>query len=373
LAALAPLAPSAKAADATAVPIGTFDRPLYITSAPGQPELLFVTEQTGRVQVLRNELRLDHPFLDISGLISCCGERGLLSIAFPPDYGTTRRIYVAFNNTNGDIELDEYMRSTADETRADLTTRRILLTIPHPGAANHNGGQLQFGPFSGLLYMSTGDGGALSPPGEPARKLDSLLGKILRISPLPVGTRPYGIPRSNPFVSRPGARGEIFAYGLRNPWRFAFDSQRMIIADVGQGRREEVNFLRTKDVAGANFGWPQFEGDIVFDNTRPGPDAPTFPMFTYDHSGGRCAIIGGYVVHDPNLPALRDRYLYGDLCTGEIRSFRANVGAQKAVGDRPTGVVLPTVSGFGLGSQGQIYIAQINNGNVSRLAPPLTQ
>ena len=173
-------------------------------------------------------------------------------------------------------------------------------------------------------------------------------------------------------VSRPGARGEIFAYGLRNPWRFAFDGNRMIIADVGQGQREEVNFLRTKDVAGANFGWPQFEGDIVFDNTRPGPDPPTFPMFTYDHSGGRCAIIGGYVVHDPNLPALRDRYLYADLCTGEVRSFRANVGAQKAVGDRPAGVVLPSLSGFGLGSQGQLYIAQIT-GNVSRLAPPVTQ
>jgi len=372
LAALAPLAPSAKAADATAVVIGTFENPLYIASAPGQPQLLFITEKTGRVQVLRNELRLDHAFLDISSLISSSGERGLLSIAFPPDYGTSRRIYVAFNNTDGDIELDEYMRSATDETRADPTTRRKLLIIPHPGATNHNGGQLQFGPFSGLLYMSTGDGGNVLPPGEPARKLDNLLGKILRISPLSIGTRPYGIPRSNPLVSRPGARGEIFAYGLRNPWRFAFDGQRMIIADVGQGRREEVNFLRTKDVAGANFGWPQFEGDIVFDNTRPGPDPATFPMFTYDHSGGRCAIIGGYVVHDPNLPALRDRYLYADFCTGEIRSFRANLGAQKAVGDRSAGVVLPKLSGFGLGSQGQIYIAQIS-GNVSRLAPPATQ
>ena len=357
LAALGFAAPIAKAADAGTVLIGSFDHPLYIASAPAQPHLLFIVEQSGRIQILSDETRLDHAFLDISGLISfgaSTPERGLLSVAFPPDYDASGRFYVAFTNTNGDVELDEFLRQAS---------------VPHPIAANHNGGQLQFGPRDGYLYMSVGDGGNISPPGEPARRLDDLRGKMLRVKPLPKGTRAYTIPRSNPFLDRPGARGEIYAYGLRNPWRFVFDDRRLIIADVGQSSREEVDFLRTRDVAGANFGWPQYEGDIVFDNTCPGPDPPVFPILTYPHSGGACAIIGGYVVHDPNLPQLRDRYLYGDLCTGEVRSFFARVGAQKAAGDRPTGVIATRLSGFGLGSQGQIYLAQIT-GHVTRLVPP---
>lgn len=362
-------APAANAADATVVRIGRFDQPLYIASAPGFPRLLFVVERPGRVQVLRDETKLNRPFLDITGIVLSGGERGLLSIAFPPNYASSRRFYVAFTNNSGAIELDEFRRSASDPTRADPASRRIVLRIPHPGASNHNGGQLQFGPRDGLLYMSTGDGGSVQPPGEAARKLDSLLGKILRIRPLQVGAKPYTIPASNPFLDRPGARDEIFAYGLRNPWRFSFDDLHLIIADVGQTRREEVNFLRTSDVAGANFGWPQFEGDLVFANNRPGPHPPTFPIFTYDHSGGRCAIIGGYVVRDPDLTKLRGRYLYGDLCTGTVRSFIAQVGSQQVLGDRPTGVTLPQLSGFGLGANNQIYAAQIS-GNVFRLAPP---
>jgi len=366
-------APGALAADARAVLVGTFDHPLYVASAPGQPQLLFVVEQPGRIQVLQDEVRLDHAFLDISDLISCCGERGLLSIAFPPDYDASGRLYVAFTNGAGDVELDEFLRQAGDATRADPASRRIVLIIPHPGAANHNGGQLQFGPGDGLLYMSVGDGGSLLPRGEPARDLEDLRGKILRIRPLPSGGKAYGIPISNPYVGKPG-RDEIYAYGLRNPWRFSFDDRRVAIADVGQGSWEEINFLITNRIKGVNFGWPQYEGNAVFDNTRPGPDPPTFPILTYDHNGGRCAVIGGYVVHDSNLPRLLGRYLYGDLCTGEIRSFRASAGTQKVVGDRPTGVTLPLLSGFGLGPQGQIYMTQTTGtettGNVSRLAAP---
>jgi glucose/arabinose dehydrogenase len=150
-------------------------------------------------------------------------------------------------------------------------------------------------------------------------------------------------------VGKPG-RDEIYAYGLRNPWRFSFDDRRVAIADVGQGSWEEINFLITNRIKGVNFGWPQYEGNAVFDNTMPGPDPPTFPILTYDHNGGRCAVIGGYVVHDSNLPRLLGRYLCGDLYTGEIRSFRGSVGNQKVVGDRPTGVTLPLLSGFGLGA-----------------------
>jgi glucose/arabinose dehydrogenase len=353
---------------ADVVSLGTFDSPLYIAVAPGQPTLLFVVEQPGRIQVMRNEVRLGHAFLDISKIVNFNGnERGLLSVAFPPDYDASGRFYVAFNNHSGDIELDEFMRSANDPTRADRSTRRRILTVKHREAGNHNGGQLQFGPRDGLLYWSTGDGGELTPRGWPAPDLHNLLGKILRIDPLPAGSEQYSIPADNPFLGR-DARGEIYAYGFRNPWRFSFDGKNMIIADVGQNSEEEVNFLRTEDVAGANFGWPQFEGNAPFDDDLPGEDPPTFPMFTYDHDNGGCAIIGGYVVHDPNIPALTGRYLYGDLCTGEVRSFVPRIKGQRARHDAPTGIVLPNLSAFGRGFAGVIYLAQIDGG-VWRLVP----
>jgi glucose/arabinose dehydrogenase len=261
------------------------------------------------------------------------------------------------------------MRSAASPVRADRTSRRILLTIPHPGADNHNGGQLQFD-SNGLLYISTGDGGNVDPRGDNARRLNSLLGKILRIDPRPGASRPYRIPPGNPFVGQAG-RDDIFSYGLRHPWRFSLDGPRIAIADVGQTQREEVNLLTVQDAAGANFGWPEFEGDLPFDPTRPGRHTPTPPMFVYDHGGGRCAIIGGYVVRATNLPRLLRRYLYGDSCTGEIRSFVPRVADQQALGDRPTGLTLPGLSSFGQGFNGKIYAAQVDSGAVWRLEPPL--
>lgn len=372
LALLAPVQAEAAPA-ASVVSLGDFANPVYVAVAPGEPDLLFVVERPGQIQVLRNESRLPLPFLDIRNLVlgrpdaDAGSEQGLLSMAFPPDYAQSRRFYVAFTNNDGDIEIDEFRRLPDNAVRAGPGTRRVLLVIAHRGAKNHNGGQLQFGP-DGLLYISTGDGGSLSPRGEPARKLNSLLGKILRISPLPAGARPYGIPSSNPFVGQPG-RNEIFAYGLRHPWRFSFDGARIAIGDVGQGRQEEVNLLPTAHARGANFGWPQFEGNLVFDNSRPGPHPATFPIFVYAHNAGRCAIIGGYIVRDATLPALTGRYLYGDTCTGEIRSFIARVSDQEAIGDRPAEITLPGLSGFGQGFNATIYTAQVS-GRVSRLAPP---
>jgi glucose/arabinose dehydrogenase len=362
---------TAAAVDAVAVEVGNFASPTYVAVAPGQPRLLFVVEREGRIQVLRDGQRLARPFLDIANLVlgppdpGAGGEQGLLSMAFPPDYAQSGRFYVAFNNRTGDLEIAEFRRS-ANPVRANRASRRTLLRIPHRGAQNHNGGQLQFGP-DGLLYIAVGDGGQQTPTGEHARRLNNLLGKILRIGPLPAAGRPYAIPRSNPFVGRPG-RAEIFAYGLRNPWRFSFDGGRIAIADVGQGQREEVNILARRDASGVNFGWPQFEGELVFDNSRPGPDPATFPIFTYDHGGGRCAIVGGYVVRDQALSTLHGRYLYGDACTGEVRSFIARVGPQQALRDRPAGITLPGLSSFGQGVNGKIYAAQIG-GKVWRLEP----
>jgi glucose/arabinose dehydrogenase len=347
-----------------AVPIGTFNNPVDIQVAPGQGSLLFVVEQPGRILLLRNEVPVATPFLDIRSIVLFEGERGLLSLAFAPDYATSRRFYVQFVNKRGNVEIDEFQRSTANPLLADRASRRVLLVIPHPNAANHNGGQVHFGP-GGLLYISVGDGGATATPGQPARDLKSLLGKILRINPLPGGGKPYQIPPDNPYVGRFG-RDEIYAYGLRNPWRYSLTATVMAIGDVGAGSEEEIDMMRIADVKGVNFGWPQWEGNMLHDNSSPGQDPPKFPIHTYSHADG-CAVMGGHIVSDTGLPTLRGRYIYGDLCTGDIRSFIPNLNNQTARDDRSTGVSLPGLVTFGKGIGGQVYMA--DNRTVYRLEP----
>jgi glucose/arabinose dehydrogenase len=312
----------------------SLDDPIYATGAPGTPNLLFVVEKGGVIQVFQNEVKQSAPFLDIETLVSSDGERGLLSVAFAPDYASSGLFYVAYTNLNGAIEIAEFKRS-ANPLQAQRNSRRRLLAIPHSGASNHNGGQLHF--FGGLLYISTGDGGNLDPPGEPARNLRSLLGKILRINPAPNGARPYTVPANNPFVGT-GNRAEIFAYGLRNPWRFSFDAGNIIIADVGQSMQEEINYLPLATAKGANLGWPQYEGNRLFDDDRPGPHPPTFPLVVYAHTNGRCAVIGGYVSRDPRIPDLDGRYIFGDLCNGQIRALVADVAAQEPTSNVPVGI-----------------------------------
>jgi glucose/arabinose dehydrogenase len=355
----------------TVVPLGNFANPTYITVAPNETDLLFVVEREGTIRVLRNEKPVAQPFLDIRDIVFTIpgfGEWGLYSLAFSPNYAQNRRFYVAFSGTGGDsIEIYEFRRDPVNRLRADPNTRRLVLTIPHTEAGEHYGGQLQFGP-DGLLYISTGDGGFIDLVGDPSRDLNSLLGKILRIDPRPLNAQPYRIPSSNPFVGKTG-REEIFAYGLRNPFRFSFDGGRIAIADVGHGSREEVNFLRITGATGVNFGWPQYEGNIVFDISRPGPGPAKFPMFVYPHNGNNCAIIGGHVVRGAVLPALHGRYIYGDLCTGKIFSFEPDIATQKALRHRSLGISLPGISSFGRGFNGKLYTTQIG-GPVSRLDPP---
>jgi len=358
---------AASLAKATRIP-GTFDQPLYVTRAPGSSTLLFVVEQTGRVQVLENEVKQAQPFLNVSSRLTCCGERGLLSIAFAPDYATSRLFYIAFTNRNGDVEVDEYKRSATNPKLADPASARRLLIISHRDASNHNGGQLQFGP-DGKLYISVGDGGEVFPRGKFARDLTSLLGKILRIDPKPQSSRPYTIPSDNPYVGMANRRKEIYAYGLRNPWRFAFDGSRIAIADVGQSQQEEINFLTLAGAKGVNFGWPQYEGKVIFDNAQPKPPDPAkMPMTVYTHANGRCAIIGGYVSHDPRIAALSNRYLFGDLCTGQIFSLVPNVATQQATEIRPVGITAPNLTSFGVGANNRIYITQ-QTGELSRIDP----
>jgi glucose/arabinose dehydrogenase len=351
--------------------VGSFASPTYVTHAPGATDFLYVVEQGGTVRVVDHGNVQGQPFLDISGRVSSGGERGLLSIAFDPHYGRNHHLYAYYTNRGGNIEIDEFR--AASDTQALESSRRRVIVIPHPGQANHNGGQLQFG-ADGMLYAATGDGGGAGDPRENAQNKHKLLGKLLRIDPHKHGRRHYRVPRGNPFVGKAG-RNEIYALGLRNPFRFSFTGRRILIGDVGQDKWEEVDFEGHRALRGANFGWDHFEGDHRFnypgDNEAPRPKHRYRPpIFEYKHtasncgSAGGCAIIGGYVVRNPELHSLRGRYLYADAYKGQLRSFvpRRHRGSR----DRALGVHVDHPSSFGRGAYGRIYVASLD-GPVYRL------
>jgi glucose/arabinose dehydrogenase len=351
--------------------IGSFDKPVYVAGAPGFPKLLFVVEQPGEIAVLRGGHRLPHPFLDIRELVGYDGaERGLLSVAFPPDYATSGRFYVYYNDRAGNIRVEELQRQSA--TRADPGARRLVIEIPHPTNANHNGGQMQF--LGDLLYFGTGDGGSAGDPPNNAQNKDVLLGKLIRIDPRPSGGMPYTIPSSNPFVDRPG-RDEIYSYGLRNPFRFSFDTTtagqpRIAIGDVGQNRFEELDYTTVAAASGANFGWDAFEGFAPYteeNSGTPDPGGTTKPIFAYPHSrDGSCSIIGGYVVRDPRLRSLDGRYVYADLCEGQLRSLVPHLST--ASGDRKLGLAVESPTSFGEDDAHRLYVCSLS-GPVYRLVP----
>jgi glucose/arabinose dehydrogenase len=345
--------------------IDRFEQPTYVHGPEDAGGLVFVVERKGVVKLISGGRKGKGSFLNIKGRVSCCeGERGMFSIAFPPNYERSRRFYVFFTNDEGNLEVDEYRRSRRMRSRADEGSRRKLIEIGHGRFSNHNGGQLEFGP-DGLLYIGTGDGGGFGDPGENAQDKSSLLGKILRVDPAKGGKRPYRIPNGNPYVGEKGAN-EIYARGLRNPWRFSFDRKRIVIADVGQDAREEVDLERVRAARGANFGWDVFEGTRRFEGGSLAHHDK--PIHEYGHAGGNCSITGGYVVRDRRLPTLFGRYLYTDLCGGEIRSF-----APRRNGSRDDGAVgLPRRSGiasFGIDARKRIYVAVMSSGTVFRLAP----
>jgi glucose/arabinose dehydrogenase len=340
--------------------IGSFEHPVYIAGAPGFPKLLFVVEQEGRVAVLKNGKRLAKPFLDIRDEVGYDGaERGLLSIAFPPDYAQTGRFYVYYVDDGGSIRIDEMHR--ASEVTAASGARNVI-TIPHPVNANHNGGQMQF--LGEDLYFGTGDGGSGGDPPNNAQNKNVLLGKLLRIEPLPAGGEPYSVPASNPFV---GARGrdEIYSYGLRNPFRFSFDTTtdpsrpRIAIGDVGQNKFEEVDYTTVPGARGANFGWDAFEGFAPYteeNSGTPDPGGTTKPIFAYSHDrDGSCSIIGGYVVADPALKALHGRYVYADYCEGQLRALTPHLG--RASGDHELGLSVESPTSFGEDEAHHLYVA----------------
>jgi glucose/arabinose dehydrogenase len=342
--------------------IGEFDEPDYVAQPPGSTDL-YVVERPGRIRIVREGRTLDEPALDIANQVSDDGqEQGLLSVAFPPHFQESRLLYVYFTGNDQDQHIVEY-RAGADGS-ADQGSARELLRM-EDFASNHNGGLLLFGP-DGHLYVGTGDGGLAGDPERNGQDLGSLLGKMLRIDPGRSFGRPYSVPADNPFAGRSGARPEVCNYGLRNPWRFSFDRETaaLVIGDVGQDAFEEVDYVPAERTCGNNFGWSAFEGNERFNSDQSAPGAVA-PILTYPLDGG-CSVTGGYVVRDSSLPSMAGRYVYGDFCEGELRSFRPT--ARRAVDDKPVGLEVPSLSSFGEDNEGHVYAVSLE-GPVYRLVP----
>jgi glucose/arabinose dehydrogenase len=352
-------APTERPAEVRLEKIGDFDQPLYVAEAPGSDDL-YAVEKPGRVQRVHDGET--QTALDISEEVSDSSEQGLLSIAFAPDFESSKLVYVYFTDAHQNQRIVEYR---VEDGKFDPDSRREVLRMVDY-ASNHNGGLLLFGP-DGHLYIGTGDGGDIGDPKRNGQNLGSLLGKILRIDPLPDGKRPYSVPEDNPFTDRAGARPEIWAYGLRNPWRFSFDRQTgaLLIADVGQSSLEEIDYLPRDAAAGANLGWSAFEGTQRFNKDQRARGRVVQPVFTYGRDRG-CSITGGYVVRNSELSSLFGRYVYGDFCAGELRSLAPRKGGAR--GDRSLGVTVPMLSSFGEDSSGRIYATSLN-GPVFRLVP----
>jgi len=349
------------AAQVRLVPVATgLNNPLFVSGAHDGTRRLFIVEQAGVIRVMPVGGSGMTTFLDIRSKVRSADEQGLLGLAFHPFYSSNRRFYVYYTRVpDGAIVVAEYLASAANRDVAD-TAERILLTIPHPNNTNHNGGMLAFGPDS-YLYIGVGDGGSGNDPPNNAQNKEMLLGKILRID---VDGRAsgleYGIPISNPFFGSIAGRDEIFAYGMRNPWRFAFDrvTSQLWVGDVGQNAREEVDM---PILSGGNYGWRVYEGNActAIDPSLCTPANYLFPVFDYSHAGGRCSITGGYIYRGTTGALPAGTYVYGDYCTGEI--FTWSGGQQRLLLDTTF-----SISSFGEDDAGEIYVVDLD-GSVSRI------
>jgi glucose/arabinose dehydrogenase len=323
---------------------------------------LFITLQSGLVMIHDGTHVLPQPFLDVRSLVTSGGERGLLSIAFHPDYAQNGFFYVNYTNLSGNTVVARYSVSPLDPNRADPSSALPILAITQP-FSNHNGGQLQFGP-DGYLYIGMGDGGSGGDPGNRAQNLNDLLGKMLRIDVDSGST--YAIPPSNPFAGQAGVRPEIWSYGLRNPWRFSFDRATgdLWIADVGQGTWEEIDFQPVTSIGGENYGWRRMEGTHCFNpSSNCNPGTLVLPVIEYDHGVG-CSVTGGYVYRGTRNPRLAGQYIYGDYCTGRI--FGATRNASGTVTTSPLIDVSFNISTFGEDVAGEVYVGDYSNGILYR-------
>jgi glucose/arabinose dehydrogenase len=365
--ALALGAPAQGASFRLAPVVGGLDGALYVTAAPGDARRLYVVLQGGQVRVVRDGRVRAEPFLDVSDRITSGGERGLLGLAFHPGYAENGRFFVNFTDLAGNTRVVE-LHAEPRAARASVEGRRVLLRVAQP-YPNHNGGHLVFGP-DGFLYVGLGDGGSGGDPQGNGQRLDTLLGKILRIDvDRRTRGRQYAIPRDNPLAGRRGARPEIFAYGLRNPWRFSFDRETgdLWIGDVGQSAREEIDFRPAGSAGAANFGWNAFEGSLRYPGGRRPRGRPIPPVAEYPHSAG-CSVSGGYVARGPRVPALRGRYLYADYCTGALFSMRAGPEPSRPRRERGFGAALNGVTSFGEDARGDLLA--VAGGRLLRFVSP---
>jgi glucose/arabinose dehydrogenase len=335
--------------------------PVFLTQ-PLDDKRVFVVEQGGRIRVVRNGVLQTTPFLDISTRVLSGGERGLLSVAFHPQYATNHFFYVYFTTqTNGDIRIERFT-TTSNAEVADPATSKLILTAPHSTYPNHNGGLLAFG-LDGMLYAGLGDGGSGGDPLGNGQNFNSVLGSLLRLD-VDHGD-PYAIPADNPFVGQANHRGEVWAKGLRNPWRYAFDAPTnlLYIADVGQGLHEEVDVVAA-DRAGLNYGWNVMEGLSCYNASTCTQTGFELPLIDYGHNGP-CSITGGYVYRGSAIPAIRGHYFYSDYCAGFLRSFRYQNGV--AVDQKDWGLTSTKVTSFGVDFAGELYM--MSGDTILKVAP----
>ncbi len=335
--------------EAAGRPVAQAMQPIQATAPRGDGRL-FVLERRGLVRVLRGGRLRSRPFLDIRGLVRLPfphdqyrDQSGAFSLAFAPDYRRSGRFYVLYTGRDHRVHVDEFRRSPGSPEHASARSRRAVLSLRQEGLKDL-GGDLAFGP-DGHLWISLGQG---KHP-ERSQDLGRLNGKLLRIDPRPAAGRPYTIPPGNPFAMQPGARPEIFASGLRNPWRFTFWHRQLILADVGEQRFEEVDLLDLDRSAGANLGWPIFEGP---NRLQPGDGPFLAPALSRQHGRNMCAIVGGQVVSG--------RYLYGDVCSGAVHSVRIGKTGMRA--DHGLGMRIPYLDSFGRDGRGREYALSLNGG-----------
>jgi glucose/arabinose dehydrogenase len=344
-----------------------FSSPLDLQTPPGDRQRLFVVEQGGRIRIVRGGAIVQAPFLDISGRIRSGGEQGLLGLAFHPRFSENGRFFVNYTDRNGDTHISEFRTSTNPDL-ADPASERELLFVDQP-FDNHNGGGLAFG-NDGFLYIGLGDGGSGGDPFRNGQNLGTALGKMLRID-VDRGN-PFAVPGDNPFVSRGGALPSIWAYGLRNPFRFSFDRATgdLYIGDVGQGRQEEIDIGLVSRRGGENYGWNVMEGSLCYPSGN-GCDRTglVLPVAEYSHADG-CSVTGGYVYRGCRMPGYAGTYFYADYCTALVRSFRFQGGQATDARDwsAPLGRGLDNPTSFGVDAFGEIYIVDYD-GEVYKIVP----
>jgi glucose/arabinose dehydrogenase len=336
---------------------GELDRPVYLTHAGDGSGRLFIVEKPGRIRIVKDGDLLPDPFLDITDRTRSTGnEQGLLGLAFDPQYRTNGRFFVDYIDLNGNTVVARYLVSADNPDKADPASGAAILRVNQP-YANHNGGDLVFGP-DGYLYIGMGDGGSAGDPLGNGQRLDTLLGKLLRID---VRSDPYAIPPDNPFLGRAGARPEIWAYGLRNPWRFSFDRATgdLYIGDVGQDAYEEIDFQPAGSAGGQNYGWNIMEGLHPYKGGDTAGLVP--PVAEYSHDGGNCSVTGGYVYRGTRIPPLQGTYLFGDYCTGTIWVLRRIAGEWRMADWSGFSFGFP-ISSFGEDESGELYILDYKAG-----------